>query len=67
MGFPVGSLVKNLPAIQEAHVWSMGPKDPQEKEMATHSGILDREIPWAGETGRPQSMKLQKTWKWLSD
>ena len=67
MGFPVGSLVKNLPAMQETHVWSLGLKDPLEKEMATHSGILDCEIPRAGEPGRLQSMKLQKSWKWLSN
>ena len=40
---------KNLPAIQETQemlVRSLGLEDPLEKEMATHSSILAREIPW---------------------
>ena len=32
-------MVKNLPAIQETQVWSLGQEDPLEKEMATHSSI----------------------------
>ena len=43
--FPGGSAVKNPPAMQERWVWSLGQKDPLEKEMATHSGILAWEIP----------------------
>ena len=42
----VAQLVKNLPAMQETQVQSLGPEDPLEKEMATHSSILDWEIPW---------------------
>ena len=38
--------VKNLPAMQETRVRSLGREDPLEKEMATHSTILAREIPW---------------------
>jgi len=38
-GFPVGSVVKNLPATQETRVQSLGQEDPLEKEMATHSSI----------------------------
>ena len=38
-------LVKNLPAMQEARVRSLGQEDPLEKEMATHSGILAWRIP----------------------
>ena len=41
MGFPGGSAVKNLPAMQEAEVWSLGQEDALEKEMATHSSILE--------------------------
>ena len=41
-GFPVGSMVKNLPAMQETRVQSLGREDPLEKDMATHSGILDQ-------------------------
>ena len=44
-GFPGGSVVKNLPAIQEAQIRSLGQQDPLEKEMATHSSILAWEIP----------------------
>ena len=44
-GFPDGSLVKNLPAMLEMQVQSLGRKDPLEKEMATHSSILAWEIP----------------------
>ena len=35
----VAQMVKNLPAIQEAWVWSLGQEDPLEKGMATYSGI----------------------------
>ena len=42
-------LVKNLPAIQEAWVRSLGWEDPLEKGMATHSSILAWEIPWTEE------------------
>ena len=44
--------VKNLPAIQETQemwVQSLGQEDPMEKEMATYSNILAREIPWLEE------------------
>ena len=40
VGFPGGSVVKNLPAVQETQVQSLGGEDPLEKEMATHSSIL---------------------------
>ena len=46
-GFPGGSVVKNLPAVQETWARSLGQEDPLEKEMATHSSILAWEIPWA--------------------
>ena len=39
-GFPGGSLVKNLPTMQETQVQSLGQEDPLEKEMAIHSSIL---------------------------
>ena len=41
----VAQLVKNLPAMQETWVQSLGQKDPLEKEMVTHSSILARESP----------------------
>ena len=60
MGFPSGSVVKNLPAVQEAQVQSLGWEGPLEREMATHSKMLAWRIPWAEEPGRPQSMGLQR-------
>ena len=49
----VAQLVKNLPAMQETWVRSLGQEDPLEKEMATHSSILAWKIPWTEESGRP--------------
>ena len=51
LGFPGGSVVKDLPSVQEMQVRSLGREDPLEKEMATHSGILVWEIPWTEEPG----------------
>ena len=55
----VTQTVKNLPAIQEAKVQSLGRDDPLEKEIATHSSILAWRIPWTEEPGGPQSMGSQ--------
>ena len=55
----VAQMVKNLPAIQETWVRSLGWEDPLEKEMATHSNILAWRIPWTEEPGRLQSTGLQ--------
>ena len=52
----VAQMVKHLPAIWEARVWSLGWEDPLEKEMATHSSTLAWKIPWTEEPGRLQSM-----------
>ena len=50
-------MVKNLPAIQEMWVQSLGQEDAPEKEMATHSSILAWKIPWREEEpGGLQSM-----------
>ena len=43
--------VKNLPAIQESQVRSLGQEDPLEKEMATHSSTLAWRILWTEEPG----------------
>ena len=56
----VAQMVKNLPAMQETQLWSLGWEDPLEKEMATHSSILTWEIPWRKECGELQSMGLQR-------
>jgi len=45
------STVKNLPAMQETWVQSLGQEDPLEKGMATHSSILAWRIPWTEEPG----------------
>ena len=60
LGFPGGWEVKNLPVVQELRVWPLGQEDPLEKEMATHSSILTREIPWTEEPGGLQSMGSQR-------
>ena len=44
LGFLDGSLVKNLPAMQQMWVWSLGWEDPLEKEMATHSSVLKSQL-----------------------
>ena len=51
VGFPGGSAVKNLPAMQEMQVRSLGWEDLQEEGMATHSSILAWRIPWTEEAG----------------
>ena len=63
MGYPlqyswaslVAQLVKNLPAMYETWVRSLGWEDPLEKGMATHSSILAWRIPWTIPWGRKQS------------
>ena len=53
-GFPSGSAVKNLPAVQEpleTWVQSLGQEDPLEEGMATHSSILAWRIQWTEEPG----------------
>ena len=51
--------VKNLPAMQETQVPSLGREDPLKKGMATHSSILAQEIPWTEEPGELHSMGSQ--------
>ena len=53
-------MVKNLPAVQETWVPSLGQEDPLEKRMATHSSILAWRIPWTKKPGRLQSMESQR-------
>ena len=55
----VAQMVKNLPAMQETWVCSLGQEDPLEKGMATHSSVLTWKIPWAEEPGGLQSMGSQ--------
>ena len=60
LGFPGGSVVKNLPTMQEAQVPSLGWEDSLEKEMATHSSIPAWEIPWTEEPSVLQPMGSQR-------
>ena len=48
---PVAQMVKNLPAMQETWVQSLGREDPLEKGMVTYSRILAWRIPWTEEPG----------------
>ena len=56
----LAQVAKNLPAMHETQVWSLGQEDPLEKGMTTHSSILACRIPWTEETGRLQSMRSQR-------
>ena len=56
----MAQMVKNLPAVQETTVRSLGWEDPLEKGMATHSSILAWRIPWTEKPGGLQSMGLQR-------
>ena len=62
MGMPslVAQMVKRLSTMRETWVRSLGGEDLLEKEMATHSSILARKIPWTEEPGRLQSMGSQR-------
>ena len=53
-------MVKNLSALRETRVQSLGQKDPVEKKIATHSSILAWRIPWTEEPGELQSMGSQR-------
>ena len=59
MVFPDVSMVKNLPAMQETQVQSLGWEDPLEEGMATHPSILAWEIPLTEDPGGLQSMGSQ--------
>ena len=56
----VAQLVKNLTAVQETQVRSLGWEDPLEKEMATHFSVLAWRIPGTGEPGGLLSMGLHR-------
>ena len=52
---------------QETEVGSLGPEDPLEEEMASHSSVLTWKIPWTEEPDRLQSMASKKSGTGLSD
>ena len=56
----MAQIVKNLPAVRETQVQSLGQEDPLEEEMATHSSILAWKIPWTEEPGGLQAMGSQR-------
>ena len=56
----VAHMVKNLPAMQESWVWSLGWEESLEKGMATYSSILAWDIPWTEEPCRLHSMGSQR-------
>ena len=58
--FPGGSAVKNLPAVQETEVQSLGWEDPLEEGMATHSSILSGRIQWTENPGGLSAIGLQR-------
>ena len=57
----IAQLVKNLPAMQETWIQSLGWEDPLEKGMVTHSSILAWRIPWTEEPDRLQSLGSQES------
>ena len=58
--FLVAQTVKNLAAMRETQVRSLGREDPLEKEMAAHSSILAWRIPWSEQSCGLQSMASQR-------
>ena len=56
----MAEMVKNLSAVQETQVSSLGWEDALEKGMATHSSILTWRSPWIEEPGRLQSMRSKR-------
>ena len=63
----VAQMVKNLPAMWETWIPSLGWEDPLEKGTATHSSILAWRIPWTEEPGRLQFMGVAKSQTRLND
>ena len=57
MSFPGGSVIKNLPAMQETQVLSLAWEDPLEEEMATYSSIFAWRIPWSLADYSPEGHK----------
>ena len=55
----VAQMVKNMPAMQDIQVQSLGWEDPLEKELAIHSSILAQRILWTEEPGGLQSIGSQ--------
>ena len=58
----VAQMVKNLPAMWETRLWSLGQEDPPEKGMVTHSTVFPWRIPWTEEPGGLPSMGSERIW-----
>ena len=56
----MAKMVKNLPAMKETRIQSLGWEDPLEKGMGTHSSILAWRLPWTEEPGGLQSVGSQR-------
>ena len=56
----MAQMVKRLSTMWETRVRYLGREDPLKEEMATHSSTIARKIPWMEESGRLQSMELQR-------
>ena len=63
----VAQTIKNLPAMRETPVWSLGREDPLEKGMATHSSIPAWRIAWTEELGQATVHGVEKSRTWLSN
>ena len=63
----VAQMVKDLPAMWETQIRSLGQEDPLKEGMATHSTILAWRIPWTEESDMLQSMGVSKSLAQLSD
>ena len=61
----VAQLVKNMSAMQETLIQSLGWEDPLEKETATHSSILAYRIPMDRGTWQATVHRVSKSWTWL--
>ena len=66
-GFLVAQLVKNLPAMQETWVGSLGGEDPMEEYIAIHSSILAYRIPMDREVWWSTIHGVAKSWTQLSN
>ena len=65
--FLVAQMVKNLHAMWETWIWSLGWEDPLEEGKATHSGILAWRIPMDRRAWQAIAHGVTKSWTWLSD
>ena len=61
----MAQLVKNMSAMQETLIQSLGWEDPLEKETATHSSILAYRIPMDRGTWQATVHRVSKSWTWL--